>query len=118
MARRMKTVIICGACIDIAILFLMGKRLFISYGLGFILGCINLASMAAFFNKMLSLKAVKVPLFLMLSYLIRYAMIALGMIKASAWGISGIILFTGGLLTVNYSYIVSSYSRNIIFQGK
>jgi hypothetical protein len=74
--------------------------------------------MAAFFNKMLSLKSVKVPLFSMLSYLLRYSMIILGMIKVSVWGISGIILFTGGLLTVNYSYIASSYSRNIIFQGK
>jgi len=48
----------------------------------------------------------------------RYAAIALGVIKAASGGILGVVLFVLGLLTVNFSYVASSYSKKSIFQGK
>lgn len=118
MIRRIKIVVLCGVAISIIILLFMGVRLFISYGLGFILGCVNLAVMAMFFNIILSLRSVRVVLFQILSYLMRYAAIALGVIKAASGGILGVVLFVLGLLTVNFSYVASSYSKENIFQGK
>lgn len=118
MVRRIKTVVRFGIAISIITLLFIGIRAFICYGLGFALGCINISVMAFVLNRVLCLRSTRVVLFQILSFLLRYAIIALGVIKAASGGILGAIVFALGLLTVNFSYVASSYSRASIVQRK